>query len=318
MGPDTSEINDESQESTDISNNLSQIYEKKKENDNNKGKKANQFDIKNIVNHKGKETKIDDSKIYLESKEKEKRNKNSQNKSIYNAPFITMNNNFFVSETGSSSFDIASLKKKYLANCYQLKRELDKLQKVKNLEEKKKENDLTLEPKYKKGIQIIFKPFEYDTIGGKIFKDILLFKLFKYGHILVRYYDKNIGDDVFIESGSEKNSIYNEIKISNFKKEDFKTYIVIQEEELLGNEKYLEKVKDYLYKKYNKDGKLIRGKYSVRYNCCFHTAEEIMPLFGKSDEKIRELYDKEIKTISPWFDRGHHYYNHLLEFEKKN
>ena len=168
MGPDTSEINDESQESTDISNNLSQIYEK--ENVNYKGKKVNQFDMKNTEIHKGEETKIDDCKIYLESKEKEKRNKNSQNKSIYNAPFIVMNNNLFVSETGSSSYDIVSLKKKYLANCYKLKRELDKLLRVKNPEEKKKENNLTLEPKYKKGIQIIFKPFEYDTIGGKFFK----------------------------------------------------------------------------------------------------------------------------------------------------
>ena len=42
-----------------------------------------------------------------------------------------------------------------------------------------------------------------------------------FGHILVRYYYKNTGGDVDIESGSEKDSIYNEIKINNSLKKDF-------------------------------------------------------------------------------------------------
>ena len=314
MGPDTSEINDESQESTDVSNNLSQIYEKEKENDNNKGKKVNQFDIKNKEKLKEKEAKINDSKNNLQSKEKEENNKASPNKSNFIERFISMSNNFYRSRRDKSSFEMNSLKKKFLVYCYILKRELDKLHIIKNLEKtiKNEENNLTLEPKYKKGIQVIFRPIKKESIQWPFdcaFKS-------KIGHILVRYYDENTGDDVIIESSSENDKINNEININNFKKEDFKTYVVIQEEELLGNENYLEKVKDYLYKKYYKDGKLIRGKYSVRYNCCFHAAEEIMLLFGKSDEKIRELYDKIIKIIAPVIDIGHKCHNYYINLKE--
>ena len=134
---------------------------------------------------------------------------------------------------------------------------------------------------------------------------------------MIRYFDKNKGDDAIIESGSQKNSIYNEIQINNFVKEDFKSYVVIQEEELLGDENYLEKVKDFLNKKYNKDGKLIRGEYSVQHNCCFHTAEDIMIFFGKSKEKINYLYDKEIKFIAPVIDVLNYLKNKFSEYKEQ-
>lgn len=297
IGPNTSEINNESQESTDDSNNLSPINEKEKESDNNKeGKKENQEDMKNKEKLKEKKPKINDPENNLQSKEKEENKKVSPNKPSFFEPFISVSNSFYRSGRGKSSFDMISLRKNYLVNCYILKRELDKLQKIKNPEESiiNEENNLTLEPKYKKGFQVIYRPINWDI------KD-LLFKI-NIGHILIRYYDKNIGEDVIIESGSKLVSIYNEINFKNFIKEDFKTYVVIQEEELLGEENYLEKLKDLFNKKYNKDGKLIRGEYSVEHNCCFHTAEEIMEFLGKSDEKIRDLYDKNIKSID-WFDK---------------
>ena len=162
MGPDTSEINDGSQENTNVSNNLDQICEKEIENNNKKEKKDKEFDIKNNENPKVKGSKIDDSKTNLESKEKKENAKTNQNKSIYNAPFIAINNNFFGRGRGNSSFDIDSLKKQYLVNCYKLKKELDRLFKVKNhfLKTEKEENNLTLEPKYKKGIQVIYRPIK--------------------------------------------------------------------------------------------------------------------------------------------------------------
>ena len=78
---------------------------------------------------------------------------------------------------------------------------------------------------------------------------------------------------MFIESGSEKDSNNKEIKINNFKNKDFKTYVVIQEEELTGEEDYYEMVVDILKKKKNKNGRLIRGIYSLKDQCCFQNAE---------------------------------------------
>ena len=190
-----------------------------------------------------------------------------------------------------------SSKKNYLVNCYLLKRELDRLDKKKNLEKKYKFEikNLPLEPKYEKGFQVIYRPLTL------LWKDAnnYFFKEYGLGHIFVRYYDKKKGMDKIIESTLEfiinfNNFKMNEIKFSDFKEENLDIYSVIQEEELTGEEDYYEKVVDILKKKYNKNGRLIRGIYASKDQCCFQNAEEVVTLFGKSSESIKKLHEEKI------------------------
>ena len=199
-----------------------------------------------------------------------------------------------------------SSKKNYLVNCYLLKRELDKLDKERNLEEKYKFEikNLPLEPKYEKGFQVIYRPLNFLGISMDHF-----FKKNGIGHIFVRYYDKKKGIDKIIESTWKFINFNNEIKFSDFKEEDLKNiYNVMQDEELTGEEDYYEMVVDILKKKYNKNGRLIRGIYSLKDQCCFHTAEEVVTLFGKSGEYIKKLHEEKILPVDKRLDDILKYY----------
>ena len=110
-----------------------------------------------------------------------------------------------------------------------------------------------------------------------------IYKKLKISHIFIRYYDKEKGIDNIIESGISNKllSIDNLIEFGEFKKEELEKYEynVLQDEELSDDISY-ETVKDILIKSYNKNGECNRGRYEFD-NCCFHTSEDVMKLFGK-------------------------------------
>jgi hypothetical protein len=148
----------------------------------------------------------------------------------------------------------------------------------------KYDESLSLEPKYEKGIQTIVRRLNIGEIKGGFLLDNNI------GHVFIRYYDKSKGIDIIIES-VENNGI-NEIRFSNFKKENlmkFKYFKILMEEEILNGKDY-EDIRNKLIKKYkDKNGIINRGKYSLFSNNCYDTAEEILDLFGKSQESVKKL-----------------------------
>ena len=90
----------------------------------------------------------------------------------------------------------------------------------------------------------------------------------------------------------------NEIIFKDFKKEELDIYDIIEEVELKGERNYYEEVKQILNKRYRKNNKCIRGKYSLDDNCCFHTAEEVLILFGKSGNTVNKIHKEYIKPLS--------------------
>ena len=303
LGPEKLISTKDSKESIKNTNNLSNLYDNQ---GNNIEDKSDPFCVNDafnqnnrIENNNKKEIKTDNNNKNLKLKEIKNTIEIKENESISNISeqFCSISNKFCGINTTQNSLDMNYSKKNYLVNCYLLKRELDRLEKEKNIEEKSKFEikNLPLEPKYEKGFQVIYRPL---TILCKNY----FFKEYGLGHIFVRYYDKKKGMDKIIESTLEFSFFNNEIKFSDFKEEDLHIYSVIQEEELTGEEDYYEKVVDYLKKKYNKNGRLIRGSYALKDQCCFQNAEEVVTLFGKSSECIKKLHEEKILPVDKRLD----------------
>ena len=169
----------------------------------------------------------------------------------------------------------------------------------------------SLNKDFTKGVQVIVRPL-------KNLKKLSYPTCSSWGltHVFVRYYDKEKGIDKVIESTSEFTQGYNEIIIKDFKIEElaeYKGYEILQNEELTGEKNYYENAINKINKKYLKGNKLIKGEYSlfklddVYGGCCFHFAMEIINLFEKSDEKIKQYYYRNEKLY------------HIYEFAiKKN
>ena len=243
-------------------------------------------DLKNKNNHfKDEENlKVDEPKIKDNIPKLSKINSNDL---IYS--FISKSNIYV--KSNKINLDSFSDKKKHLVNNYLA---IKKLKNNKELNKTTNNNielpNLPLEPKHKKGVQVIYRPISWLKWAPFIYKK------FKIGHIFIRYYDKEKGTDNIIESGSSNKllSIDNLIEFGEFKKEELEKYEynVLQDEELSDDISY-ETVKDILIKSYNNNGECNRGRYG-RYNCCFQTAEEVMKLFGKSGEFIKQLHEEKI------------------------
>ena len=99
----------------------------------------------------------------------------------------------------------------------------------------------------------------------------------------------NYGLDIEVEAKEKYHIIHCDYKAVSFKPiryPGFK-YLGVSQlvcdhfKELTGEEDYYEKVVDILKKKYNKNGRLIRGRYAFKDQCCFQNAEEVVTLFGK-------------------------------------
>ena len=163
---------------------------------------------------------------------------------------------------------------------------------IKKIYQKIELPNLPLEPKYEKGIQVIYRPV--------VFLKCELNELYEgeIGHIFIRYYDKKKGIDKIIESTSNKS--INEIKFSDFKIEELKNFNdfnVLQDEELSDEQDY-EIVKNILINKYkDKNGIINKGEYSFLDNCCFQTVIETLILFGKSPYLVQYIFDEKIHPI---------------------
>lgn len=297
---------EDSKESSNIINNSSNLYNNQGNNIEDKPDSFCLIDAFNqnnkIENNNKKEIKSDNNNKNLNLKEINNSIEIKESKPIsnYTEQFCSISNKFCGINTYQNRMNMNSSKKNYLVNCYLLKRELDKLDKERNLEEKSKFEikNLPLEPKYEKGFQVIYRPIKFLGISMNHF-----FEKNGIGHKFVRFYDKKKGIDKIIESTWKFINFNNEIKFSNFKEEDLKNiYNVIQDEELTGEEDYYEMVVDILKKKYNKNGKLIRGIYSLKDQCCFHTAEEVVTLFGKSGVYIKKLHEEKILPVDKRLD----------------
>ena len=150
--------------------------------------------------------------------------------------------------------------------------------------------NLPLEPKYEKGIQVIYRPLDLKGLN-KIYK-------WEIGHIFIRYYDKKKGIDKIIESTNNKS--INEIKFSDFKIEELKKFDdfnVLRDEELSDEQDY-EIVKNTLINRYKDENGIInKGEYSFLDNCCFQTVIETLILFGKSPYLVQYIFDEKIHPI---------------------
>ena len=80
-----------------------------------------------------------------------------------------------------------------------------------------KKKKYSLEPKYDKGYQLIYRSLDF-PFGKKIYNKYYA------GHIFVRYYDKKKGIDKIIESTSYLFQFKNEIIFKDFKKEELDIY----------------------------------------------------------------------------------------------
>ena len=310
IGPEKLRLIKDFKESSNINNNSSNLYNNQGNNIEDKSDPFCENDAfnqnNNIENNNKKEIKNDNKNKNLKLKKIKNTIEIKENKPIskISEQFCSISNKFCGINTTQNSLDMNSSKKNYLVNCYLLKRELDRLDKKKNLEKKYKFEikNLPLEPKYEKGFQVIYRPltFLWKEANNYFFKEYGL------GYIFVRYYDKKKGMDKIIESTLEfinfNNFKMNEIKFSDFKEENLDIYSVIQEEELTGEEDYYEKVVDILKKKYNKNGRLIRGIYAFKDQCCFQNAEEVVTLFGKSSECIKKLHEEKILPVDKLLD----------------
>jgi hypothetical protein len=158
----------------------------------------------------------------------------------------------------------------------------------------------SLEPKYEKGIQVIIRAFDLrENIRKYLDKELKVLVDIDIGHVFIRYYDKSKGIDKIIES--IKIGSINEIKFSDFKKEDlmkFKYYKILMDEELFDGKDYdYDDIKNILIKKYkDKNGVINKGKYNLLFNNCFDTVEEVLNYFGKSHDAIKK-YRKKCKKI---------------------
>ena len=161
---------------------------------------------------------------------------------------------------------------------------------IKKIYQKIELPNLPLEPKYEKGIQVIYRPLDLKGLN----------KLYKWeiGHIFIRYYDKKKGIDKIIESTSNKS--INEIKFSDFKIEELKKFDdfnVLRDEELSDEQDY-EIVKNTLINRYKDENGIInKGEYSFLDNCCFQTVIETLILFGKSPYLVQYIFDEKIHPI---------------------
>lgn len=178
--------------------------------------------------------------------------------------------------------------KKNLANNYLLLKGIEKHQ-PKYCE--KKLQNLSLDAKYQKGYQIIYRPLNF-SLGNFLYEKV------KAGHIFIRYYDKEKGIEKIIES-IDNNGI-NEIKFNDFKIDDLKKfsfYNILQDEEL-SEEQDFERVKNKIIQKFkNKNGVVSMGRYRKLSNNCFNTVLETLKLMGKSTkvvEKLRKDLEKEL------------------------
>ena len=179
-------------------------------------------------------------------------------------------------------------------------------QEIKKIYQKKIElPNLPLEPKYEKGIQVIYRPLDMKwylkmtTLHNRIYEG-------EFGHVFIRYYDKKKGIDKIIESikseikiNNKKKDI-NEIRFSDFKIENltrFAYFNVLQDEELSDEHDY-ETVKNILINKYeDENGYINKGEYSLLDNCCFQTVIETLILFGKSPYLVQYIFDEKIHPI---------------------
>ena len=161
---------------------------------------------------------------------------------------------------------------------------------IKKIYQKIELPNLPLEPKYEKGIQVIYRPLDLKGLN-KIYK-------WEIGHIFIRYYDKKKGIDKIIESTSNKS--INEIKFSDFKIEELKKFDdfnVLRDEELSDEQDY-EIVKNTLINRYKDENGIInKGEYSFLDNCCFQTVIETLILFGKSPYLVQYIFDEKIHPI---------------------
>ena len=162
---------------------------------------------------------------------------------------------------------------------------------IKKIYQKIELPNLPLEPKYEKGIQVIYRPVVSICEQTKIYKGEI-------GHIFIRYYDKKKGIDKIIESTSNKS--INEIKFSDFKIEELKKFDdfnVLRDEELSDEQDY-EIVKNTLINRYKDENGIInKGEYSFLDNCCFQTVIETLILFGKSPYLVQYIFDEKIHPI---------------------
>ena len=179
-------------------------------------------------------------------------------------------------------------------------------QEIKKIYQKKIElPNLPLEPKYEKGIQVIYRPLDMKwylkmtTLHNRIYEG-------EFGHVFIRYYDKKKGIDKIIESikseikiNNKKKDI-NEIQFSDFKIENLKKFAyfnVLQDEELSDEHDY-ETVKNILINKYeDENGYINKGEYSLLDNCCFQTVIETLILFGKSPDLVQNIFNEKIHQI---------------------
>ena len=156
--------------------------------------------------------------------------------------------------------------------------------------------NLPLEPKYEKGIQVIYRPLALKLVKNILYKGEI-------GHIFIRYYDKKKGIDKIIESTSNKS--INEIKFSDFKIEELKKFDdfnVLQDEELSDEQDY-EIVKNTLINRYKDENGIInKGEYSLLDNCCFQTVIETLILFGKSPDLVQYIFNEKIHQIGVLYE----------------
>ena len=175
-----------------------------------------------------------------------------------------------------------------IVNIWRYKEEREKI-----IEKKIDLPNLPLEPKYEKGIQVIYRPVVSICEQTKIYKGEI-------GHIFIRYYDKKKGIDKIIESTFNKLKFINEIKFSDFKIENltrFAYFNVLQDEELSDEHDY-ETVKNILINKYeDENGYINKGEYSLLDNCCFQTVIETLILFGKSPDLVQNIFNEKIHQI---------------------
>ena len=184
-------------------------------------------------------------------------------------------------------------------------------QEIKKIYQKKIElPNLPLEPKYEKGIQVIYRPLDMKwylkmtTLHNRIYEG-------EFGHVFIRYYDKKKGIDKIIESikseikiNNKKKDI-NEIRFSDFKIENLKRFAyfnVLQDEELSEEHDY-ETVKNILINKYkDENGYINKGEYSLLDNCCFQTVIETLILFGKSPDLVQYIFNEKIHQIGVLYE----------------
>ena len=261
--------NEEEQDSTDISTTLDNgEYNLNNEKENNFG------DEECFRDKKSKEEAVGKSNEKNKGNKKETKDVNPSEK------FTLINANPRHRNGNNNNSNLIPHSKKKLAECY-------KLNKAFKETVGKYSGSPSLEPKYKKGFQVIIRRFDFIRMPGKIEKFYVNKNI---GHVFIRFYDENKGIDMIIESTKNENGI-NEIKFPVFKKEElvkFEFYKILMEEELFDGKDYdYEDIKNYLIKKYkDKNGVINNGKYSFFFNNCFDTVDEILDLYGKSIKEI--------------------------------